>query len=229
MTENMRIFIRCSLCTGSKSQGHSLSFLSPGILFRNPIRRHTSTSGIQISQIQQRRQRLQNCRLYFTIHFFKCLVKGINRFLCVKKKRVESNTLRHHMGMISIFVVKGKGGQKGVWGGSTSSGSFCNEGAVKAGIASRHHFPTLLAPRKWIFYMHHRRSRTRPQKFLQSFNAGIWFHIHCCSNTPVLKKILECEMSRQRGVSQWEEGGSHIAQLALSRLLNTKPPIISWN
>ena len=30
--------------------------------------------------------------------------------------------------------------------GSTSSARFCNEGAVKAGIASRRHFPTLLPP-----------------------------------------------------------------------------------
>ena len=51
-------FHPCSLCTGSKSQGHSLSFLSPCILFRNPIRRHTSTSGIQISQIQKKETKI---------------------------------------------------------------------------------------------------------------------------------------------------------------------------
>ena len=37
---------------------------------------------------------------------------------------------------------------------STSSGSFCNEGAVKAEIASPPPLSTLLPRRKWIFHMH---------------------------------------------------------------------------
>ena len=66
-------FHPCSLCTGSKSQGHSLSFLSPCILFRNPIRRHTSTSGIQISQIQNRETKISTRIPHY---IFTHLVKG---------------------------------------------------------------------------------------------------------------------------------------------------------
>ena len=64
------------------------------------------------------------------------------------------------------------------WGGSTSSGSFCNEGAVKAGIASRHHFPTLL-PRLASGYFTCTTTDPGPdqRKFCNHVNVEIWFNL----------------------------------------------------
>ena len=139
----MRIFILVVYARVVKVRDIAFPFYHQGILFRNPIQRHTSTSGIQISKYKRENKESNS---YYD---FEALCQVfIKEEKWLEKTHVFLYRVTQTM-MSKLLLCLRRGVERCMgWGveGSTSSARFCNEGAVKAGIASRRHFPTLLPP-----------------------------------------------------------------------------------
>ena len=153
----MRIFILVVYARVVKVRDIAFPFYHQGILFRNPIQRHTSTSGIQISKYKRENKESNS---YYA---FEALCQVfIKEEKWLEKTRVFLYRVTQTM-MSKLLLCLRRGVERCMgWGlrEAPVAPVFVMKEQLRQELPPAATFQHFYLPGKWIFYMHRRRSRT---------------------------------------------------------------------
>ena len=153
----MRIFILVVYARVVKVRDIACPFYHQGILFRNPIQRHTSTSGIQISKYKTENKESNS---YYA---FEALCQVfIKEEKWLEKTHVFLYRVTQTM-MSNLLLCLRRGVERCMgWGlrEAPVAPVFVMKEQLRQELPPAATFQHFYLPGKWIFYMHRRRSRT---------------------------------------------------------------------